>query len=677
MTYKRAILRLIVVIAFAILLAVPAIAQYHLYEPPDPMHPNPDNPPYVITLSNKYVEFEFGVWGEMISDIDGEVFQVGGRYGISNRVGDPETTDDDNQWLVWRPPVICGHWNYSRVKIGDNSPLVVGDPTMGSWTKYPRVYDVPMSGYGRGIGGPYIEGDWTDSSGTVTVRVHISLVRDQVRFEYTVTNASLQLVKAGISLYLDAVVEDTDKAGYPFVTGSGLARTPGLPDQFAGNTFAGSKIPSMFEIYDSVDSPVTRTRITLREQDCTSPDFIAIGELDNLATLSTWLTDPADNLPNNYVPDPMVPIDDLAYMVEWKQVALASHISRTYVTYFGNAVATTLWTYRSGTKIRQDSIAAAVQGPNSLQYDSTTGVTQMMPSPFTIKAYLYNTDTDPGPYDLQNVTAYLYLPKGLQLAEGTNSTSIQEIGNVPINSESTPVEWQVEANGEAAGELVYYVLFRDTSGWQQIVGRKIIVPAAKKAAMRYGYQLMSVPFTFNNPSISHVFGINAGYYSALYYDSSGTQNYVPITQFESGKAFWMAVYSLSMGSSKTYDIATDAAIVGEEYGKQSIQQTTNLVTGWNMVGNPLVYPIYIGQLQVYNSATNLTVSFDQAVAQGLVSRTVFAWNSDRSAYDSLSTNDTLLVPWRGYWFRAKTPVTLVFRPAIFPGSAVNSLPGGY
>ena len=42
-----------------------------------------------------------------------------------------------------------------------------------------------------------------------------------------------------------------------------------------------------------------------------------------------------------------------------------------------------------------------------------------------------------------------------------------------------------------------------------------------------------------------------------------------------------------------------------------------------MIGDPYVYPIYLGQLMVYSQTTDTTVGFDDAVAKNWISRTLF------------------------------------------------------
>ena len=162
----------------------------------------------------------------------------------------------------------------------------------------------------------------------------------------------------------------------------------------------------MFECYDDVQNPVVVGRSTLKRR-------IAL-------RLTTWLSANGGLCllrlpgsaghatdPNNYVPDPDTPIVDLAWMSEWQQAAMAPG-AVTNCSYLPRC--------RSGEhrvdcelglKQVQDSVALAVEGPRSLQYDSTTtGQNDLTPNPFTITAYVYNLATDTGPYNLSDVNAF-------------------------------------------------------------------------------------------------------------------------------------------------------------------------------------------------------------------------------------------------------------------------------
>ncbi|MEN6358375.1 MAG: hypothetical protein ABFD83_14980 [Armatimonadota bacterium] len=632
---------------------------------------------WVMPLSNDYIEAYLGIDGTVTlveADGDSTTYDVAGRYSVMSAKGDPETTADDNvQMTPWAPYTFgpLGNW---KVKVGDNEPVMIGAGSDGSgaWSTTPTKYDAPIVGTTLGPGGPYLEGEWTTAGKTpVALKINISLVRDQVRYALTVTNKATTTQSIGLGMFSIPVVNTGSSHGYPFISGIGMTRANGVSDSFPGTLFSGTKVPDKVEVYESVDDPARVNRYTLGEQDCTIPDYFAWGEWEpgGLIMTSTWL-------PDDYIPDPLEAVDAPCCLMEWKQKALAAGASRTYVTYYGIGAASEKWTSKSGTKVVRDSVTAAVQAPKSLKFNSTnpdTNLVDITPDPFTISAYVYNTTMDSGPYNLKEVSAYLYLPKGLALT--SDSTAKQEIGDVPTNSESSPVTWKVKPTGESCGELEYYVIFSDKNGWSQTVTHTIMVPAAKRTVLRYGYQMVSVPFEFNYPTFEHAFAMTSGY-KAVSYDIDAKE-YVTLSRLEPGKAFWVNVYSLGKGGRKTYTLADDAAIVGEYYGKQYKEQDIELASGWNMVGNPFVYPVYIGQLMVYNKTTNTTYSFENAAKKGWISKTIYGWNPDTSSYETLSANDEMLVPWKGYWVRAKTPVTLVFRPAVFPDSGVTSLNGGY
>ncbi|MCE5314588.1 MAG: hypothetical protein ABFD49_08210 [Armatimonadota bacterium] len=631
-----------------------------------------------LSLSNEYIRFTLGVKGTYTEyDADGNEVarEVPGRYAVMTKTGDPTTDEDNNCAMTYGAPYPRYYYAYWKVKVGDDTPVLIGSGSDGSgaWsdTNPPTLYSTPTAGNTLGVGGPYLEGTWvTADDPAVSVTIHASLVRDLIRYELTVTNKSKTTQSIGLAMLGDVQVTSSDSGEYPFVSGIGLSRTSESEDAFPGTIWSGTHVPDLFDIYDTVDDQVRVARCILDQQDCTAPNYIAVGNFKDLAGVSVWL-------PDGYAPNELVPITDAAYLLQWKQASLGAGKSRTYVTYYGLGVASSVWT---GSDNEQDSAVAAVQGPGSVRFDSSTNDTgdpedDLTPSPFTISAYVYNTCVDPGNYELQDVSAYLYLPDGLDLA--STSSAAQEIGNVPIGTESTAVSWSVVPNGKYCGELEYYVVFTSSNGWQQTVSRTIMVPAAKRKVLNYGYQMVSVPFGFNNPSIEHVFGMTAGLFSALYYDAVDTKDYISLDNVESGQGFWMKVHAIKSGKTVAYDIADDASILGESYGKQSKEQYVELSKGWNMVGNPFVYPIYVGQLMVYNESTNTTCSFADAVQKSWISRTIYGWNQETSAYDRIKTDDCLIEPWKGYWVRAKKTVTLVFRPSIWPDSSVSSLSGGY
>jgi hypothetical protein len=624
-----------------------------------------------ITIQNPYLAASLGTTGKVKYGSD--EWDVTGRWSVSTRLGDPDNPGDDNVGLVYlaslSPAYYFGYW---KIKVGDKIRML-GDTSTGSWSKSPVLQDPPPAGLGLGKTGGYIEAEWAFTEADINMRVGIrmSLVRDLVRFETTLKNVGVARQNVGMALTGDVTVEDTDSIGFPFLPGVGYTvSTTGKREVYPA-LLTGAAIPDLIDIYDNVQSPTVVARNVLKLQDATPPDYVALGEWSETSTASFWMGGP-----NGWKPDPTTPIRDLNWVLQWNQKPLSPGATRKIITYYGVGAASAAWTQNLGPNLVHDSAVLAVQGPRSLEYDSTTlAQNDLSPSPFDVKAYVYNLTTDPGPYNLEDLTLSIFLPPGLELVDP--NTAQQEVGRVEINSESKPVTWEVRATGEYCGELKYQVAARDnTTGWQQVVTRSITVPATKKSVFRHNWQMMHVPFNFNNQNIEHVFPLTLGTFGARYYDPVRGQ-YFPVTKVKPGQAFWMYVGGIARGSTQPFAVAADAAIVGEQLGKQVWDSYVELKAGWNLIGNPLVYPVYWGQVLVYNEATKTVVSLDQAVANNWISKTLFAWNPDKWAYDNVKDNWSLLSPWTGYWVRAKTPCKLVFRPAIFPESDVTSMVGGF
>jgi len=622
----------------------------------------------VVSIPNQYITGKLGVSGTASS------YDTAGRWSVVLAGGDPEVKGDDGIPLVFMGDVSpAGYFGYWKVKVGTKI-YIIGDSNSGYWSKTPVYYATPPAGYGVGRSGGFIDSEWTITETAVavaTVRIRMSLVRDQVRFELLLTNKAKTAASIGLQMHGDVTINSGDLNEFAFIPGIGYVRQGASLVGPRATLLSGSSIPAVLEVVDAVEAPVTDARLTLGQQDAVMPDYVAFGEWNQVCSTApaTWW------LPTDFAPDPLESISDLAYVLCWSPRALAAGASKKIVTYYGCGAASAAWNYRAGARMEVDSAALAVQGPRALKYntdDAKTTSGDVDPTPFTVKAYLYNMAIDPGPYNLEDVTVTLYLPKGLELeAQVPAQTAQQTIGSVDVNSEALPVSWSITANGRYCGELEYFVTARAASGWQQVVSRKIMVPATKQSVLRSGYQLVSVPFTFNNPGIDHVFGLSKGTYGARYYDPK-TGQYLPLSQLKAGQSFWLYYSGVPFGGNLPFTVAADAAIVGHDTGKQTKEQYVDIQPGWNLVGNPFVYPVYWGQVMVYNRVTNTTVSLDQAVTNNWLSKTIFTWIPDSGAYESFKDGGKLLLPWRGYWVRAKYPVTLVFRPAVFLGTDVTA-----
>ncbi len=455
----------------------------------------------VKTLSNSYVQLNLAAAGIVVyTDPSGTQHNINmpGRWVVSTVTGDP-LTSDKNVGLIWNPPfnfpnaitANCpfGNTGYFKLNVNNQIYLLGDDPA--DWSVYPEVYTNPPTGYGRT--GPFIGAAWSvgDSSGNnISVGLKASLVRDLVRFEMDITNSGGAAANVGMQMTSAVQVSNSVTVGYPFLPGLGMLQTPSGVSERYGLQLNGTTMPSQLDFFDSVQSPVAVARTVITDQDSTPPDYAAIGEYGDIAPTGMWL-------PGGYNPSPILPVDVECLALTWAQEALGPGATRKIVTYYGVGAATSMWTTQGSSGATQDYVCLAVEGPRSLRYDATSsnpGENDLNPAPFNVRAYVYNLDMDPGPYDLENVTATLFLPPGLSLS--SNTVAQQQIGTVARNTESTPVVWEVVPDGKRCGELTYYVVAEADNGWQQVVSRTVMIPATTSSNFTGGWQLIGASVYF-------------------------------------------------------------------------------------------------------------------------------------------------------------------------------------
>jgi hypothetical protein len=400
----------------------------------------------------------------------------------------------------------------------------------------------------------------------------------------------------------------------------------------------GTDIPDYFEIYDNPSSPNLGVRTTLRYEDCTPPDRVGIGRYQNMAA-ALW----------DFTPIPDMVVNDYGWAVWWNPVLLNPGESRTIVSYYGMAAASSSWTSTVGTSgamVQEDPFCVAVQGPKSLPitYDAAQPAGGMLDSnPFKIKAYIYNLDRVT---PLTSVNAHLTLPPGLELVTGN---AMQPVSTIAPEKESVPVEWTVRANGTASGNLDYLVSVSGAPGLQKTVKRSILVPATNTTNFTTGWQMVSIPFNFADPRLESALGFAADTYEAFYWDTE-VGEYRPTTTLTPGKAFWL--------NSSIDRAASVVANDGQPFGGTETKSIV-LHTGWNQFGDPILYNIPWSTVKVLASVQVGPVSVAEAVARNWIRQTIYWYDVPTGEYKYSSDTSTTLVPWQGYWIKAMQPCQLI------------------
>jgi hypothetical protein len=403
-------------------------------------------------------------------------------------------------------------------------------------------------------------------------------------------------------------------------------------------------VPDSCDFFDDISAPAVNARILFGKADATKPDFFAIGNAGELNGADSWPS-------IDYDPDHLLTTVDMYWSAVWEPKTVKSQASTKIVTYYGFGEDEAVWSTGTGADAILDWVSLTTHAPKAINV--TNGVFD--PDQFDITATVYNMAKDSGPYALKNVKATLILDEGLELVSGT---PLSTIGDVPTNSDAS-TSWTVRPTGTRTGELTYRISASDTNGWSQMVSNSIVVPGSPNTVLTGGYQMVNVPFTMKNSSPANVFGLAASDFNSWIWNPSFT-SYGAVGDTVPGKAFWLNMKNLYYGDYLPVSLPSDAAPVSDDY-------TYAISTGWNMIGNPYTYPIYWGQVMFYDPTSRVSVSLENAVNNGWVSKILWSWNTASLSYDANTSTETILNPWQGYWIKAYRPLTVVMRCPVYPG----------
>lgn len=594
---------------------------------------------YTTITSNEYLTVMMGQKEEVTvyePDYPYQKRPRSGRWMVYTVKGDPEVPDDDNLPLIMAAEDGGPAWRHGFTTIRvDNTSELFGDTSRGNWILMPYQSDKDTGNY-VGLTGNYICGLWRVSESNVTARFRMALIRDQVRFEVLLTNLDTKSHNVGLRHCCDVTTDGSiDSITHPYIPGKGVI--------MAETDYHGSAVPEYFEMFDDILSPKVAVRNTLSAQDATAPDRAAFGYWFNMQG-NDW----------DYTPIPDRAVADYGWTLWWEPVLLNPGESRTIITYFGMAAASSSWTSKNGnigSVAQQDPFCVAVQGPRSLKisYDPyLPSDTMLQNNPFNIKAYVYNLYT--GDTTLKDVQVHLTLPEGLELVSGT---ATQEISSIPPESEGLPVTWEVKANGKVTGNLSYMVSVSGSPGLQKTVVRNIVVPSTGTTQFKVGWQMVSAPFKFSDSRIEEALNLAADTYAAFSWDPQ-EQDYATVTNLSPGKGFWL---------NSSIDRPVTRVSSGAKPMSGTESYSINLYTGWNQFGNPYIYLIPWGRVKVLGAAQDGLLTIDEAVSRNLIRGTLYWWDAEAGEYVMSSDPLTELVPWQGYWLKAIQPCQLII-PAV-------------
>ncbi|MDO8587251.1 MAG: hypothetical protein Q7T82_09445 [Armatimonadota bacterium] len=568
---------------------------------------------------NEYISVKLGAFDDNVYNL------VPCRYSFGAVLGDPETPGDDGGDMIYYNSLTPrDSHGYAVIRINDlGKDIIIGDTSQGGWALAPFVVD----------DGQAVRGDWlmNQSNGSILVKMRIDLRRDMARMEYKLTNTDAVRHEVGLRLSWDEMLLFNDGPD---------AVAPGYGSIPAETEYTSQAVPTYIDYFDDLNNPTMVARNLFKGQDTTPPDKVVVAQWGPLVS-TLW----------NYTIVPDRPITDRATSAWWNALWLTPNQTRTIVTYFGVGVATSDLRYPFG---------VSIQGPRALQYDEGA-VAGLSPDEFTVNSYLYNFYHD---LDLSRVSFYLSLPDGLQFAPGETPT--KTLTAVGPESEGK-VSWSIKPTGDVAGELVYSITASGAGVTAKTVRRSVVVPLTQSLRYVYGLQMVSIPFNFSDPTPEAAFGTAPGDVQLYHFDPA-LNTYVEVDTLTPGEGYWLRSNIVPPSGQNWAPVSLSGAV--PLAGDSTFQ--IRLKGGWNMFGNPYVYNITWGRIQVLNERLPIpeVVSLETATQRGWIRPTVFWYDTAARAYGRSSDRTTQLVPGRGYWLKALVPCKLVIPPIDQLGAAI-------
>lgn len=573
-----------------------------------------------------------------------------GRWTFGTDGGSQVSSLDNTCAITFGWPHPGGNFCYGTIRIVDNGTTTdhVFGESDGTWNIRPYV----------GLSNAYVTGQWTVQNVWIVLRVDI--LGDTWRFRWDFYNLNDHAVQVGLRVSQWLALKQVnpqfawgDRTGFlsplPYMLLPG--KRPVQSDFDLDKSKLGvDAFPPYFDAFFNQAAPYPSFRHWLK-RDAQHPDMTTVDRLvfgTHIRVSDGLLWDPL------LLPD--APVGRPAYAV------------------FNNPVNVPI-----GTVADFDvEEAKARPGLRIIQYASlANSVTDAaMPIPITTETNRVLNyapggagDLDPNPFkiyaavtdgysvlnqevDLTNVTLALSLPPGLKLSTG--ETAQKTIGSIPAG-QTGAVSWNVEATGEYSGALSYRVLVSAPPATAKSVTNTILLPPTTKFRGSDKFDMVTFPFTFTDARFSTIFGISG--LRTIGIDPT-TGRYIPLDSAQRGVGLW-----INTGDTSVYSLAGAGAPPGQT--TSSFIQT--LKPGWNMIGNPWLYPVELGQVVVIAASNpNKVLTLAEAVQSGLVKGVLFNYDKTLGEYQFTQDLSTVIQPARGYWIRviSAEPVQWIW-PQVF------------
>ncbi len=518
----------------------------------------------------------------------------------------------------------------------------------------------------------------TDGVGTLRINQKLTFVRDLLRCEYEVTNVSGPSRRVGIRLLQNPYPESGSayipesrqrvffESDFGTATGTGVTppRRPDFPE-----------IPSTVESNDNIESanPFLRVKCIVRGPGVTTPTRLVIGNsLSMYGSPGVW----------DYSVEGRqeLRLSDIGLLLYYDPIIVPAGQRRSFVNYVGMGVASHVFSnafllaQNFQDNLPTQGYVGAVQAPEATALingnsDFTNPADPGTPITIPVDAYLQNEFHASG---ISNAFAFIDVPDGLQFVNTNPDQSQQlDIGSLtPVGSgtDEGQVRWTLQATGVEAGILNINVAFNHGFDDATRVTRPIHVPQGTRYQLGPGrnWRFLTMPFSYvgnqNDPGTA--LGLPAGTFQIVRFNPA-TNQYEQVSRLDAGLGYW--VRSLNLGANANQFVRLQNAVPTRLSPRENF--IVRVVRGWNMLGNPTPYAVPVSELRVVGPGGTL-LTFDQAVASGLIRPGLFQHNRRTNQYDQVNRED-VIQPGRGVWVFSNGERSVVFPAPVGTGISIT------
>ena len=345
---------------------------------------------------------------------------------------------------------------------------------------------------------------------------------------------------------------------------------------------------------------------------------------------------------------------DDAYIQTWNTQLVAGGASRTI-----NAFYRSTW----GDSLYGKPYSVVTDTPKVINL-APGDANSFAQNPFPVRVWIDNNRgfaTLDQELPLQDVRVELLLPDGLTAVGG----SIKTINNIDARKQGF-VDFMVQADSFAAGDLTYQVKVTPTPGPVKVLTGTIQVIAQPKIILRSDANLITAPWKFVTPTWETILGlVPDADYQAFVWDPV-QKGYLVSTGPDRGVGTWIVskigTSNIVLGGSP--QAPDDFLPTGDASGGAPL---ITLKPGWNLIGNPYHVSFQLGQIVgASNTNPNSSYTYVQMVQQGLISGSLAFWDTGTQNYGFVQKVTDHVEPQKGYWIFVFASQDVVIRfPPIF------------